>query len=297
MLALGAVGVVELALVPHVIPRLDHPVQFIVRFPLSLRLQQVPVAFAMSTLYQELARLGYGLIGAAVVAAAAIGLLVAGAGRRELRGRRLAAALAAAVLLVPLALALAGHDDYIARGLMPALGAAGDRPRRRLHGARRPCRRARCWRSSCWPCSSTPGSGSTVIGASRNPTGGGWPPPWARGRAARGRSSPTTGCSPARPLSVYLPGVPWSGPGRTQTPALVTRVRGRRGRQRRADPSGALPAGMRAAPRATVDGYRVVRFGLGRPWTLSPTAIGARAPALLGPSSGDPVVMIQRPAA
>ncbi|MDQ6748639.1 MAG: glycosyltransferase family 39 protein, partial [Candidatus Dormibacteraeota bacterium] len=102
LLALGAVGVAELALVPHVVPRLSHPVQFIVSLPLSLRLQQVPVTFAMNTLYQS-SLVSSGLIGAAVVAAAALGLLVAGAGRRELRGVGLAAGLAAAVLLVPLA--------------------------------------------------------------------------------------------------------------------------------------------------------------------------------------------------
>ena len=101
LFALAAVGVVDSHSLPHVVPRLDHPVQFIVSFPLSLRVQQVPVAFAMSTLYKS-SLVSDGLIGAAVVAAAAIGLLVAGAGRRELRGAGLAAALAAAVLLVPL---------------------------------------------------------------------------------------------------------------------------------------------------------------------------------------------------
>ena len=49
-----------------------------------------------------------------------IALLVIGADERELRGAGIAAALAAAVLIVPLLLALVGHDDYIARGVMPA---------------------------------------------------------------------------------------------------------------------------------------------------------------------------------
>ena len=107
VIALGALGVIELALIPHVTPRLDHPAQFIVSVPLAQRIQQVPVTFGMSTLYQS-GLVSYGLIGAAALAAAVIALLVIGGTERELRGAGMAAALAGVVLLVPLALALLG---------------------------------------------------------------------------------------------------------------------------------------------------------------------------------------------
>ena len=119
MLALAAMGVLEAALIPHVTSLLSSPPEFIVSVPLSVRLQQVPVSFAMNTLYQT-GIVTYGLIGAAALAAVVIALLVAGAEERELRGAGVAAAWPAAVLIVPLLLALTGHDDYIARGLLPA---------------------------------------------------------------------------------------------------------------------------------------------------------------------------------
>jgi hypothetical protein len=98
------------------------------------------------------------------------------------------------------------------------------------------------------------------------------------------------------PLSIYLAGVPWSGPGETQTQAPVSvsevDVVGNL-----AEHLSALPAGIKLISSRAVDGYRVVRFGLSAPWTLGPKAIGARAATLLGPSPGDPSVMVQRPAA
>ncbi len=119
VLCLAGLGVAVLALIPHVTPRLSNPAQFIVGVPLAQRIQQVPVTFGMSTLWQS-NLVSWGLIGAAVLAAAVIALLLIGGDDRELRGAGLAAALAAVVLLVPLLLALLGHDDYLARGLMPA---------------------------------------------------------------------------------------------------------------------------------------------------------------------------------
>src|SRR5204863_7532750 len=58
--ALAALAALQTVLVPHVVPRLDHPTEFIVSIPLSIRLQQVPVTFAMNTLYQS-SIVSYGL--------------------------------------------------------------------------------------------------------------------------------------------------------------------------------------------------------------------------------------------
>src|ERR1700759_3533523 len=119
VIALAAQAVVLAPFVPHVIPRLTGKAEFITSQGLSTRIQQVPVTFALNTLFKSSA-VSYGLIGAAALAAVVIALLVIGADDRELRGAGLAALLAASVLVIPLLLALAGHDDYIARGLMPA---------------------------------------------------------------------------------------------------------------------------------------------------------------------------------
>jgi hypothetical protein len=293
-LALAVLGVVELALIPHVVPRLDRPVQFIVSLPLSLRLQQVPVTFGMNTLYQS-SLASYGLIGAAVVGAAAIGLLIAGAGRQELRGAGLAAALAAAVILVPLALALAGHDAYIARGLMP-----GWVPLAIVLAAACTVRGAR----AAGAVLAVVLMGMFVYAGVRIQSDASFQKPNWRGVAAALGPRPVAqravvaydGIFASAPLSIYLAGVPWSGPGliQTQAPVSVSEVDVVGSVAQRLS---ALPAGVRVISSRAVDGYRVVRFGLARPWTLSPEAIGARASTLLGPSPGGAAVMVQRPAA
>ena len=119
VIALGAQAVVLAPLIPHVVPRFAQQAGFITSQGLATRIQQVPVAFGLNTLFKT-PGVSYGLLGAAALAAIVIALLIIGADGRQLRGAGLAALLAAAVLLVPLLLALSGHDDYIARALMPA---------------------------------------------------------------------------------------------------------------------------------------------------------------------------------
>ncbi|MGH2869392.1 MAG: glycosyltransferase family 39 protein [Solirubrobacteraceae bacterium] len=292
--ALVALGVVELALIPHVVPRLDRPVQFIVSLPLSLRLQQVPVTFGMNTLYRS-SLVSYGLIGAAVVAAVVIGLLIAGAGRRELRGAGLAAALAGAVILVPLALALAGHDAYLARGLMP-----GWVPLAIVVAAACTARGARAAGSvlAVVLLAMFVYAGVRIDGdaAFQKPNWRGVAAALGARPAARRAIVAYDGILASAPLSVYLAGVPWSGPGLKPPPASVTvselDVVGSVAQR-----LSALPSGIRVISSRSVDGYRVVRFGLARPWTISPEAIGTRATNLLGPSPGGAVVMVQPPAA
>ena len=235
------------------------------------------MTFGMSTLYQS-GIVSWGLIGAAGLAAIVIALLVIGASERELRGAGLAAGLAAFVLLVPLLLALLGHDDYLARGLIPAwiplaivIGAA-------CTTAWRPGRGRRAGGRAAGAVRLRGGQDRLQTRSSSRALTGAGSLRRSAGRAQRGRSSPTTGSSPTGPLSVYLPGVPWSGPGgapQGTAPVSVSRAR-HRGRPHTAPVSPALRG---AADRiALVDGYRVVRMRFGnRPWRLTPAAIGARA--------------------
>jgi len=288
--ALTAIAGLEVLLIPHVLPRLAHPVQFIAAIPLSIRLQQVPVTFAMNTLYQS-SITSYGLIGAAALAAALIALLVVGAGPRELRGAGLAAGLAGAVLLVPLLLALLGHDDYVARGLMPAwiplivvIAAACTVTRVRVGGAVLAVALAAMF----------------VYAQIR--IDGDWRfqrSDWRGVAAALGRSHDSRaivandGQFAGGPLSIFLPRVPWSGPGATVSAAPQTIGE--------LDIVGStdlrlstLPAGTRLISRRELDGFQVDRLALARSWHLSPAAIGARAALLLPPGPGGSTVMIQR---
>ena len=290
VLAIAALAVVGAALIPHLVPRLNQPAGFIVGVPLSQRIEQVPVTFGMSTLYQS-PIVSYGLLGAAALAAIVIALLVIGADEHELRGAGLFAALAAAVLLVPLLLALLGHDDYLARGLMPA-----------------------------WiPLVLVIAAACTTRGA---PVAGGVlaaallalfiysglridshsqfrKPDWRGVAAALGRSTSTRaivaydGAFAAGPLSIYLPGIPWSGPGmapQSAAPVTVSEVDIVGTSAQRLAP---LPPGTRRVSSRDVDGYRVVRLAFASPWHLSPAAIGARAQQLLGPAPPGPSVLIQ----
>ena len=295
VLALLSTGVVELALFPHVQPRLSQPVEFIVGVPLASRIQQVPVVFAMNTL--DLSGggiLSYGLLAAAVLAAFVIALLVIGADGRELRGAGIAAALAAVVLLVPLLLALVGHDDFVARGLMPAwiplaitIAAACTTRGARVAGA----------------------SLAVVLAAVfvyaqiriDSDAQDFQKPDWRGVAAALGQASSTRaivaydGEFAAGPLSVYLRGVPWSGPGlvpQSQQPVSVGEIDivGSA-----ALPLNPLPAGEKLLESRVIDrAYRVVRIGLTAPWDTSPDQIGVRAQAIL-PGAPQPSVLIQRP--
>jgi len=294
--ALGAIAAVEATLIPHVLPRLQTPVPFIVDLPLSVRLQQVPVSFSMNTLYQS-GLVSYGLLGAAVLAAALIALLVSGGSRRELRGAGIAALLAAAVLLVPLLLALAGHDDYLARGLMP-----GWIPLAIVIAAACTASRVQVWGAAL---------GVALLAMfvyagiriDRHPESF-QKPDWRGVAAALGRPTQTRaivaydGQTAAGPLSIYLPGVPWSGPGAPlpgPTPLAVGEVDIVASTSAQLAP---LPAGVSLIGAQVVDGqYRVDRFALAQPWRLSSSAIAARARTLLAPGPPGPWVMIQRPSA
>jgi hypothetical protein len=293
VLCLAGLGVAVLALIPHVTPRLSNPAEFIVGVPLAQRIQQVPVTFGMSTLWQS-NLVSWGLIGAAVLAAAVIALLLIGGDDRELRGAGLAAGLAAVVLLVPLLLALLGHDDYLARGLMPAWI-----PLAIVIATACTARRARA----------AGGLLALVLvalfvysGLRVNSDQRFQKPDWRGVAAGLGATRSTRaivaydGEFAAGPLSIYLPGVPWSGPGlAAQSPAPVS--------VSELDIVGSpyqtlsLPPGAKLLGSRTVDGYRVVRVALPTPWQLSPQAIGRRAQHVLSPAPPLPSVLIQRPSA
>ncbi len=295
LVALGAQAVVLAPLIPHVIPRLTEKAAFITDQGLGTRIQQVPVAFALNTLFKS-PQVSYGLIGAAALAAIVIALLVIGADERELRGAGLAALLAGSVLLIPLLLALAGHDDYLARGLMPAwpplvivVAAACAAPRAKVAGA---ALAVVLLAAFLW------------AGFKINSEAYYQRPDWRGVAAALGSHTGTRaivaydGQFASGPLSFYLHGVPWSGPGEASGtdvgPVTIDEL------DIVGDPGQSLaplPAGVREISGRNVDGYLVYRFKLPGPWRTDPAQINARALQLLpGPGTSLPP-MIQRTSA
>lgn len=289
IVAVGIVAAVEAALAPLAISDTSHPIGWITAFPLSTRIEQVPVQFAFGTLYRS-SLVNSGLLGAAVLAGGLIFLLVVGAGRAQLRGAGIAAALAASVLVVPLVFALLGHDFYIARALMPAwtplavlIGAACTAPRARLAGA-------------------TLGAllmVALVAASIRIGQHAQYQRPDWRGVAAAlgGASAPRAivvydGALASDPLAIYLPGIAWNGPGAVPVSVREVDVVGGGGQA----PPRTLPAGVSLIASRSVAGYLVERFSLAKPWRGLPAAIGNRAGTLLAPAPPAPTVLVQRQA-
>lgn len=296
VLAVGALGLVELALIPHLVPRLDQPAQFIAGIPLAERIQQVPVEFAVNTLYESGGILSYSLLVAAGLAAVVIALLVIGGDERELRGAAIAAALAGVLLIVPLLLALVGHDDYIARGVMPAwiplaivIAAACTTRGAPIAGAALVVALLALFVYA-----------GVRIDSDRQFQKSDWRAvALALGHAASARAIVAyDGEFATGPLSVYLSRVPWSGPGmapESGAPVSVSELDIVADSEQQLQSP--LPSGTKLISSKLVDGYRVIRLGLGSPVQLSPAALADRATQLLGGVAAQPSVMIQRPSA
>ncbi len=287
--AFAVVVLAQLAVLPLALSDTSHPLGWIQVFPLSVRIQQVPVDFGLGQLYQS-SIVTTGLLGAAVLGVAVVALLAAGGEARERRGAAVAASIAAAAILVPVILAALGRDYLVPRNLMPAwiplavvLAAACTVPRARLAGA---------------------GLAVVLLVAflvagvriAQNPQY--QRPNWRGVAVALGSARGTRvivaydGGFAAQPLAVYMPGVPWhSSPSERVSTSEVDVVGSTW--QTTASP---LPAGTTLVSRRAVDGFLVERF-LVPGWRLSLGEIGRRAGSLLGPGPANPAVLVQRPSA
>ena len=289
--AAGAVAAVQVALLPLLFSHATSSLLgFIDETPLHLRIQQVPVAFGLGTLYQS-PGVRYGLLGAAVLVGACIVLLLVGADSSELRGAGAAAALAAVVLLVPLVVALLGEDYYIPRALIPAwiplavvVGAACTASRARAPGA----------------VLAVVLLASFVYAQVKISDNAQYQRPDWRGVArALGPASATRaivandGSTATDPLAIYLPGVPWTGSPAGPVTVDEVDVVGHRWQTR----APALPAGTRLVSSHTVDDFLVDRFSISPARALTESQITAIAGQLLTPPVAGAAVLVQSPRA
>jgi 4-amino-4-deoxy-L-arabinose transferase-like glycosyltransferase len=299
VVALLALVAVEGALLPHAIAHESHPTQWIDSVgPLSVRLRQLPVIFAVNTLYKSGSALARdGLLLAALLAAVVIVLLVVGAGGRELRGAGVAAALAGCVLLIPLGLALVGHDYYETRAMIGAwvplalvVGAACATSRLRVPGA---ILAAALLVLFVW-------AGIRVDGnqAYQRPDWGGVAAALGHARGPRAIVA-YDGTYATAPLALYLRGVSWNGSSENPQPIAWRPVTvnevdviGNTAQHVRTR----LPRGIHLISQRAVAGYLVARFALSAPWHLTPQTIAdAHAPRLLGPAGPGGKVLVQQP--
>jgi uncharacterized membrane protein len=286
--AVALLAALQAALLPHFFNFTSQ--DWIGAFPLAIRIKQVPVTFAMASLYQT-SLVNYGLIAAAVLVAALIVLLVLGSGSRQLRGAGIAAALGGIVVLAPLVLAVLGRDYYIARALIPAwvplaivIGAACTIPAGRGRGV-----------ALGGAALALVLAGIFIYALVRIDNNARYQRPDWRGVAkALGTPSATRavvaedGRFAQEPLLFYLRASEIPGPD-----ALLVREVDVVGSSWQT-PAQHLPAGVRLIGSRTVQGYRATRFSIAGGWRLTPAQIAARAAALLGPAAQTPSVLIQR---
>jgi hypothetical protein len=290
VLSVAAVAIVQAALIPLAVSDASHPLQaWIGQFPLSIRLEQVPIDFALSSLYQSTI-VNHALVLTLALAAVVIVLLVVSGDRVGVRGALIAAGLGAFVIFVPLLLAVFGKDYLVARNVIPAwlplailVAAACTAPRIVPAGAaiavlligvfvyglidieRTPQYQRPDWRGVA--AALGPARGVRAIAVYDGPFG-------------------------AQPLSIYLAGVPWQQSTHAVTIKELDIVGNPYQAVRRPLPSGVTLIGSR-----TVHEFVVDRFSLaGAGWSATPAMIAERAGALLFPAPPGASLLVQRPA-
>jgi 4-amino-4-deoxy-L-arabinose transferase-like glycosyltransferase len=288
LIAGAVIALLQLALIPLLVVDVGHPLLgWITQFPRSIRIEQVPVALGFGTLYQS-PLVDRGLLGGALLVVVLAVLVVFGADRRGRVAAAAAAAVVASMLLLPLVVALAGRDYYVARNLIGAwiplavlVAIACAAPRTLPAGAALAALLL----------------GSFALAQARIQSDAQYErTDWKAAAAALGRPSgprvivADDGSFAVAPLSLYLA---HSSPLPTNAPAV---------RVDELDVVGSsfqsvaarLPAGTRLIGRRVVNQLLVTRFSLSRGVSLAPAAIVDRAGALVTPASSGAALLLQR---
>jgi 4-amino-4-deoxy-L-arabinose transferase-like glycosyltransferase len=283
----GVVAAVQAALLPLAAGDTTHPLQWIKAFPLSVRIKQVPVDLGLGTLYQS-SIVRQGLLGAGLLAAVVVMLLAVGGRREERRGATVAALLAAFVVLVPIMLAALGRDYVVPRNFTPAwvplavvMAAACTAPRTLPVGA---ALAAALLGAFVWA-----GIRIDRYPQYQRPNWRGVAHALGRTDAPRAIVAYDSGFA-SEPLSIYLPRVPWPPPPSSGSSIGELDIVGSTWQTL----SRPLPAGVKLLGSRTVDDFLVARFTVPAS-SFRPSALVARATALLGPAPPSPAVLLQRP--
>jgi mannosyltransferase len=286
LIAVAVVAVVQAALIPLLVTDVGHPLLgWIKQYPQSVRIEQVPVAFGLGTLYLDGSLSNQGLlIGGGLVAVVAA-LVWFGADRGGRRGALIAGTVVAAAILVPLLVAQFGHDYYIARNLIGAwiplavlVAIACTAPRTLPLGV----------------ALATLLLGSFVFAQAKVQSDYSYQrQDWSAVAAALGRPSgpraivaPDDGAFATVPLTLYLRGSSQPGGAPVDVRELDVVVRN----WRSVTPN--LPPGVRLIGTRVVDEFLVARFSLASTSRVTPAEISARAGTLTAPASagGEPIV-------
>jgi mannosyltransferase len=261
-------------------------VGFITETPLRTRIQQVPATFALGTLAKS-SLLSYGLVGAAVVTGILIVLLIVGAGSEQLRGAGVAAGVAAFALFVPLLVALAGRDYFIARALIPAW-----MPLAVVIGAACTARRA-VLPGMAFGALVVAGFVYAQVRIDQNSQY--QRPDWRGVAQALGSTSAAravvayNGSLATDPLTHYLPRARWNVSSQTVLSVDEVDVVANIWQP----PPRALPPGTRLLGHTSVGEFAIDRFRVTPAWRLTPSKIALRAGKLVPPAPAYSSVVIQ----
>ena len=293
-IAVAAVGVVQLAVLPLAVTDTNHGPQWITRVPLRHRVASAILEWAVSLLQRRGTMSDAFLGGAALLAIVALLVIVGGDGRSR-RGAAIAAALAGFVFVAPLALSVVGQDYFLSRNEIPAfvplatvLAAACAAPRMRVVGTGLAIALLAMFSAAAIYVQTHPFLQR---------------PDWRHVAHALGppvvpRAILAADGLTADPLKIYLPNVDWTAArnrrvmigevdvvGATKKIALAQRahpaeedaapVRTRTGRPL---PRSVAPRGMRLVARFRVDNWVIAKFAFRHPESLSINQLSAMAP-------------------
>jgi len=292
--AVAVTAAVQLAVLPLAISDTSHPLGWIQAFPLSTRIEQLPIGLWLGTLYQS-SLVNQGLLIAAAVVGVVIVMTIIGADSGELRGAAIAGAITGFVVLAPLALAPVGSDYVVIRNFIPVwvpmavvVGGALTARRVRAAGA---ILAAATLVTFVWAEARIDAQASYQR------------PNWRGVVAALGHSSVPRGivlydgAFAAAPLAIYMPGIAWTGQsGQDPQPGNASVSIGELDIVASAyDRPASLPFGVRMIESHRVDGYVVDRYALSAWWTLPRFEIMARAERILVPAPSGPFMLVQLP--
>jgi 4-amino-4-deoxy-L-arabinose transferase-like glycosyltransferase len=284
--AVGAVVLVQAALLPMVLSRTSAQLSWVGSIPLSIRVKQAPVQLALGSLYQS-SLVTKSLLATGVLAVIVLALVVRGGGPAERRGAALAAAVAGFAVLAPLLLAVLGRDYFIPRNLAGAWV-----PLAVLLAAACAVPRARIWGGALAAVVLVGFViGETRISQNRQYQKQDWRAVAAAlGPAAGTRAIVASGGNfAAWPLSIYMPGIPWDQSSRAAFTVTELDVVGSSWQA----PVRTLPPGMRLIGTRSVSDFLIERFSLQPAWQITRAQLAIRGASLLTPIQPSQAVLVQ----